>query len=132
LLKGFFMGSMVSAAAAASVVVVAFRVADEQHILGEVVSAHLHSLQAEHRACDGPKDERPRSSRIPRSWNSAPGCAVAIPIPADSTVSIEATWIVPLSFFVQIDIVVTPLRPLAAMLAPPMWSLPGTSNTHGI
>jgi len=48
LLKGFFMGSMVSAAAAASVVVVAFRMADEQHILGEVVSAHLHSLQAEH------------------------------------------------------------------------------------
>src|SRR4051794_15981184 len=33
LLKGFFMGSIVSAAAAASVLVVTFRVADEQHIL---------------------------------------------------------------------------------------------------
>src|SRR5436190_5044067 len=48
LLQGLVMGSMLSAAAAASIVVVAFRVEDEQRILGEVVTAHLHSLQAEH------------------------------------------------------------------------------------
>ena len=48
LLRGFAMGTMLSAAAAASVVFVAFRVEDEQRILGEVVSAHLHSLQGEH------------------------------------------------------------------------------------
>src|SRR5204863_5835599 len=41
-------GSMLSAAAAASVVVVALRVADEQRLFGEVVTAHLRSLQAEH------------------------------------------------------------------------------------
>src|SRR5207344_1870085 len=48
LLRGFAMGTMLSAAAAASVVFVAFRVEDEQRILGEVVSAHLRSLQGEH------------------------------------------------------------------------------------
>jgi anti-sigma factor RsiW len=48
LLRGFAMGTMLSAAMAASLVVVVFRGEDEQRILGDVVSAHLRSLQAEH------------------------------------------------------------------------------------
>jgi anti-sigma factor RsiW len=48
LLTGFAFGSALSAAAAAGVVAVLFRADEEQRILGDVVSAHLRSLQAEH------------------------------------------------------------------------------------
>jgi anti-sigma factor RsiW len=48
LLKGFALGSMLSAAVAASLVVTVIRSDQDQRILGEAVSAHLRSLQAEH------------------------------------------------------------------------------------
>jgi anti-sigma factor RsiW len=48
LLKGFAMGSVFSAAVAASVVLLVVRDEQEQRMLGDVVSAHLRSLQAEH------------------------------------------------------------------------------------
>ena len=47
-LKGFVVGSAASALAAATVGVVVFRHDDENRILGEAVSAHLRSLQADH------------------------------------------------------------------------------------
>jgi anti-sigma factor RsiW len=48
LLKGFAMGSAVSALAATGLVAIVLRNDDEQRILSEVVSAHLRSLQAGH------------------------------------------------------------------------------------
>ncbi len=48
LLKGFATGTALSAAMAASVLVFVTRGAEEQRVLGEIVSAHLRSLQAEH------------------------------------------------------------------------------------
>jgi len=48
LLKGFALGSMVSAAVAASFVITVVRSDQDQRVFGEVVSAHLRSLQAEH------------------------------------------------------------------------------------
>lgn len=48
LLQGFALGTGLSAALAASVMVLALRRDDERRILGEAVSAHLRSLQAEH------------------------------------------------------------------------------------
>jgi anti-sigma factor RsiW len=48
LLRGFAMGSAVSAIAASGIVAVVLRGDDEQRILSEVVSAHLRSLQAGH------------------------------------------------------------------------------------
>jgi anti-sigma factor RsiW len=48
LLKGFALGSAFSAAVAASALVFVVRMEDEQRSLGEVVSAHLRSLQADH------------------------------------------------------------------------------------
>jgi anti-sigma factor RsiW len=48
ILRGFAMGSVLSAAAAAGIVVVVLRNDDEQRIMSEVVSAHLRSLQAGH------------------------------------------------------------------------------------
>ena len=48
LLKGFALGSLVSAAAAASVTLVIVREDRDKRILGEAISAHLRSLQAEH------------------------------------------------------------------------------------
>ncbi len=47
-LKGFAMGSVVSAAAAASVAFVVVRQDRDSRILGEAISAHLRSLQADH------------------------------------------------------------------------------------
>ena len=47
-LRGFAMGSAVSAIAASGIVAVVLRGDDEQRILSEVVSAHLRSLQAGH------------------------------------------------------------------------------------
>ena len=47
-LTGFAFGSALSAAAAVGVVVAVFRGDQDQRILGDVVSAHLRSLQAEH------------------------------------------------------------------------------------
>src|SRR5258708_3040350 len=46
LLKGFAMGSAVSAIAATGLVAIVLRSDDEQRITSEVVSAHLRSLQA--------------------------------------------------------------------------------------
>ena len=48
LLKGFAMGSAVSALAATGLVAVVLRGDDEQRIMSDVVSAHLRSLQAGH------------------------------------------------------------------------------------
>jgi anti-sigma factor RsiW len=47
-LRGFAMGSAVSAIAATGLVAIVLRSDDEQRILSEVVSAHLRSLQAGH------------------------------------------------------------------------------------
>src|SRR4051794_12690262 len=47
-LRGFAMGSAVSALAASGVVALVLRQDDQQRILSEVVSAHLRSLQAGH------------------------------------------------------------------------------------
>jgi anti-sigma factor RsiW len=47
-LKGFALGGAMSALAAASVGVVVFRQDDDNRILGEAISAHLRSLQADH------------------------------------------------------------------------------------
>lgn len=48
LLRGFAFGTALSAAAAASLLFVVVRSDEDQRILGDVVSAHLRSLQAEH------------------------------------------------------------------------------------
>jgi anti-sigma factor RsiW len=48
LLKGFALGGLASAAAAASVTVVIVRQDRDSRILGEAISAHLRSLQADH------------------------------------------------------------------------------------
>jgi anti-sigma factor RsiW len=47
-LRGFAMGSAMSAIAATGLVAIVLRSDDEQRILSEVVSAHLRSLQAGH------------------------------------------------------------------------------------
>jgi anti-sigma factor RsiW len=48
LLRGFAMGSIVSAAAAATVMFAIVRTDQDQRMFSEVISAHLRSLQAEH------------------------------------------------------------------------------------
>jgi anti-sigma factor RsiW len=48
LLKGMAMGSVLSGALAASLVVFVVRREEDQRILGDVVSAHLRSLQGDH------------------------------------------------------------------------------------
>jgi anti-sigma factor RsiW len=48
LLKGFVMGSAVSTAMAASLVVGVIRTDHDQQVLGDVVAAHVRSLQGEH------------------------------------------------------------------------------------
>ena len=48
LLKGFALGSLLSAAAAASVTLVVLREDRDQRIVSEAISAHLRSLQADH------------------------------------------------------------------------------------
>jgi len=47
-IKGFAAGAALSALAASGVFVMVMRTDDEQRILGEVVSAHLRSLQPQH------------------------------------------------------------------------------------
>ena len=47
-LKGFALGAALSALAASGVLVMVMRGDDQRRILGDVVSAHLRSLQAEH------------------------------------------------------------------------------------
>lgn len=48
LLKGFALGATVSAMAASGLLVMVVRQDDDRRVLGEVVSAHLRSLQAQH------------------------------------------------------------------------------------
>ncbi len=48
LLKGFALGGVASALAAASVTFVVLRESHDDRILGEAISAHLRSLQADH------------------------------------------------------------------------------------
>jgi anti-sigma factor RsiW len=48
LLQGFAMGSLMSGALAAGLVVFVMRRDDDQRMLGDVVSAHLRSLQGDH------------------------------------------------------------------------------------
>jgi anti-sigma factor RsiW len=48
LLKGFAFGSIMSAAAAASITMVILRQDRDSRILGEAISAHLRSLQTDH------------------------------------------------------------------------------------
>jgi anti-sigma factor RsiW len=48
LLKGFALGSMLSGALAASLMISVIRSDQDQRIMGDVVSAHLRSLQVEH------------------------------------------------------------------------------------
>jgi anti-sigma factor RsiW len=48
LLRGFALGSVLSGAIAATLVVAVIRPDQDQRIFGEVVSAHLRSLQADH------------------------------------------------------------------------------------
>ena len=48
LLQGMAMGSLLSGALAASLVLVVVRREEDQRIMGDVVSAHLRSLQGEH------------------------------------------------------------------------------------
>ena len=47
-LKGFVMGTGLSTAMAASLVVAVFRTDQDQRVLGDIVSAHVRSLQANH------------------------------------------------------------------------------------
>ena len=47
-LKGFAMGTALSAAMAASLVVSVIRTDQDQRVLGDVLSAHVRSLQADH------------------------------------------------------------------------------------
>lgn len=46
--KGFAFGAAASAIAASGVLVIVMRTDDDRRVLGEVVSAHLRSLQAQH------------------------------------------------------------------------------------
>ena len=48
LLKGFAMGSALSAAVAATLFIAVIRTDQDQRVLGDVLSAHLRSLQGEH------------------------------------------------------------------------------------
>jgi anti-sigma factor RsiW len=57
LLRGFALGTAMSAVAAASVLFVVVRSDQDQRILGDVVSAHLRSLQAE-RLTDVPSTDQ--------------------------------------------------------------------------
>src|SRR5258708_7885389 len=57
LLKGLAMGSVLSGALAASLVVVVVRREEDQRILGDVVSAHLRSLQGD-RLIDVPSSDQ--------------------------------------------------------------------------
>jgi anti-sigma factor RsiW len=47
-LKGFAMGSALSAAIAATLLIAVIRTDSDQRVLGDVLSAHLRSLQGEH------------------------------------------------------------------------------------
>jgi anti-sigma factor RsiW len=47
-LKGFAMGSALSAAVAATLVIAVIRTDNDRRVLGDVLSAHLRSLQGEH------------------------------------------------------------------------------------
>jgi anti-sigma factor RsiW len=47
-LKGFVMGTAVSTAMAASLAVAVLRTDQDQRVLGDIVSAHVRSLQADH------------------------------------------------------------------------------------
>jgi anti-sigma factor RsiW len=74
LLRGFAFGTALSAAAAASVVLFVTRSGEDERLLGDVVSAHRRSLQAEHLA-----DVRSTDQQVVRPWFSGK-LAVAPPV----------------------------------------------------
>lgn len=57
MLKGFVMGTALSTAMAASLVVAVVRTDQDQRVLGDIVSAHVRSLQADHLTDVRPSDE---------------------------------------------------------------------------
>jgi anti-sigma factor RsiW len=63
LLQGFAFGTALSAAAAAGVVFFVTRSGEDERLLGDVVSAHRRSLQAEHLA-----DVRSTDQQVVRPW----------------------------------------------------------------
>jgi anti-sigma factor RsiW len=71
LLQGFAFGTAFSAAAAASVVFFVTRSGEDERLLGDVVSAHRRSLQAEHLA-----DVRSTDLKVVRPWFSGKLAAV--------------------------------------------------------
>jgi anti-sigma factor RsiW len=74
LLQGFAFGTALSAAAAAGVVLFVVRSGEDQRLLGDVVSAHLRSLQAEHLT-----DVRSTDRQVVKPWFSGK-LAVAPPV----------------------------------------------------
>jgi len=74
LLQGFAFGTALSAAAAAGVVFFVTRSGEDERLLGDVVSAHRRSLQAEHLA-----DVRSTDQQVVRPWFSGK-LAVAPPV----------------------------------------------------
>jgi anti-sigma factor RsiW len=74
LLRGFAFGTALSAAAAASVMFFVTRSGENERLLGDVVSAHQRSLQAEHLA-----DVRSADQQVVRPWFSGK-LAVAPPV----------------------------------------------------
>jgi len=74
LLQGFAFGTALSAAAAAGVVFFVTRSGEDQRLLGDVVSAHLRSLQAEHLT-----DVRSTDQQVVKPWFSGK-LAVAPPV----------------------------------------------------
>ncbi len=76
MLEGFAAGAGVSALAASGLLLMVMRADDQKRILGEVVSAHLRSLQAQH-LIDVLRATSTRSSRgstagstSPRRWST--------------------------------------------------------------
>jgi anti-sigma factor RsiW len=74
LLQGFAFGTALSAAAAAGVVFFVARSGQDERLLGDVVSAHLRSLQAEHLT-----DVRSTNQQVVKPWFSGK-LAIAPPV----------------------------------------------------
>ena len=75
LLQGFAFGTALSAAAAAGVVLFVIRSGEDERLLGDAVSAHLRSLQAEQHLAD----VRSADQQVVRPWFSGK-VAVAPPV----------------------------------------------------